>query len=300
METTVYVDVLLVLNYIVSLLIILCTAKIAGILPQRRKIVAAALVGSLCSLTIFLPFMGFFYSIGSKLLVSAVMVRIALPWSGSRSFLGNWFVFFAVNFFFAGVMLAIWMMFAPRGMVYYNGVVYFHVSSLSLVITTVAAYLLLSLWGYISKSSRLQEQFCKVELYKNNHMCGLTGLMDTGNTLTEPFSGAPVMVCSLLDIQELLPEAVTKAIAAGDLSQDVLATQGFAMRLVPYSGVGGNGVLPAFVPDKLIIHTKNQSSRVLGAYVGVAKEKIGDVRYNAILNPEMTGQRLQSKPKVVV
>ena len=80
METAVYVDVLLVLNYIVNLLLVLCTAKLSGVLPVRRKIVAAALVGSLCSLTIFLPFMGFFYDVAAKALISALMVRVAFPY----------------------------------------------------------------------------------------------------------------------------------------------------------------------------------------------------------------------------
>jgi len=284
-RTTVYVDVLLVINYIINLLLILCMAKISGVSPKRRKIVAAALVGALCSLTIFLPFMGFLGELAGKLLVSAAIVRIAMPYHDIWGFLRQWFVFFAVSFFFAGVMLALWVTFAPRWMVYSNGVVYFDISSLALIIATIIAYLLLSVAGKLSRRGRMEGTLCGMQIFMGEQICALTGLMDTGNSLFEPFSGAPVIVCHVEAVATLFPGEVVEAIRAGRTED--LVNMGVPFRLVPYSGVGGKGVLPAFAPDRLIIRDGEGSHYIGHTYIALTAQKIGDSSYSAILNPEL-------------
>ena len=287
METIVYVDVLLVLNYIVNLLIILCTAKLGGIFPQRRRIVAAALLGSICSLTIFLPFMGLLQNLIARAAISALMVRVAFRFSSYRSYLWQWFIFFAVSFFFAGSMLAVWITLSPHGMIYFNGIVYFHISSLILVATSVMAYMLLVLWERISKKTRLSQSFCRLEIYMGGKMCHLTGLMDSGNALTEPFSGAPVVVCSISDIEDLLPRDFARAARLGDLGTSSLGDLGISLRLIPYASVGKEGLLPAFIPDKLIVHSGGKPCLVSRAYIGISPSKIGGEGYNALLSPEI-------------
>jgi len=284
-KTVVYVDVLLIINYIINLLLVLCTAKISGIKPQRRKIVAAALFGSLCSLTIFLPFLGFFAELLLKLAISALIVRIAMPYDSAREYLRRWFAFFAVNFFFAGSMLGIWMAFTPQWMMYYNGVVYFDISTISLIGATIAAYLLLSLMSRVSRAGRLQGDLCKVRIYLGERMCELSGLIDSGNSLSEPFSGMPVMVCWLEEVRQLMSPQVADCIMNGDFSG--LLELDIPFRLVPYSAVGGGGVLPAFTPDKLIVRDKQGAHRVENVYVALSAKKVGDGRYGAILNPDM-------------
>jgi len=291
-RTTVYVDILLVMNYIINLLLILCTTKFSGITPKRRRIVAAALFGSLCSLTIFLPFLGFFQELLMKLVISGAIVRIAMPWFNAPAFLKQWFVFFAVNFFFAGAMLAVWIAFTPNGMVYYNGIVYFNISALSLLLLAVAAYLVLLAAGRLSRSGRMQGSVCRVQVYLGGKMCTVNGLVDTGNGLFEPFSGAPVVVCQLRDLLPVLPPGTAAALEKGVSSHTELSDIGIPIRLVPYQAVGGGGVLPAFAPDKLVVHTQESRWHVDSVYVAVSRQKIGDSRYNAILNPEMVQTKI--------
>jgi len=294
-KTTVYVDVLLVINYIINLLLILCTAKCVGVSPKRRRIVAAALFGSFCSLTIFFPFMGFFVEFCLKALISSVLVRIALPWYGLAAYLRHWFVFFAVNFFFAGIILALWMSFSPRWLTYYNGVVYFNVSISSLLIATIIAYLALLLANRMGRSGRLQGSLCQVRIFLGGKICGMTGLVDSGNSLCEPFSGAPVVVCRLEDVEPLLPPQAAEAIREGRFgllggSEEA----GIPFRVVPYSGVGSKGILPAFAPDRLTIADEHGTWLVDSVYVAVSTKDIGDSRYRAILNPECMRIKIKS------
>lgn len=66
-------------------------------------------------------------------------------------------------------------------------------------------------------------------------------LLDTGNRLREPFSGLPVIVAgSTLGRALGLPKEFPDDLPDG-------------FRYVPYAGVGGEGLLPCFFPDSLLV-----------------------------------------------
>lgn len=293
METAVYVDVLLVLNYVVTALLVACSGKLLGLQIKRRRIVAAALVGSVGSLTIFFPFLGFFPMLGVRMVLSAAIVAAAFPLTGPGRFLKCWFVFFAVSFFFAGVMLAIWMAFAPAGMLYYNGVVYFNVRPLALLACTAAAYLLLTLGNRISRGGRHPGIRCRVTLKLGEKRCSLQALVDTGNSLVEPFSGTPVVVCRLEAVRELLGEALAAALQRGDW-EEAGRLAGGRIRLVPYRVVGGKGVLPALRGDRLYVPRGDALYQTERFYLAVTEGKLEE-GCDALLNPDLIGEKLPAK-----
>ena len=303
MQTPVYVDVLLVLNYAVTALLVICTAGLMGIKIKRREIVTAALLGSLGSLTIFLPFMGFFTLLITRILLSGLIVLAALSFRGVGQFFKGWFIFFAVNFFFAGVMLGIWMLFAPNGMLYYNGVVYFNVKPVTLLLSTVAAYLLLRLGGRLSRGGRLSGNRCRATIKLRGNTCALQALIDTGNSLYEPFSGIPVIVCRLEALKHLLTPSLYQALKKGDL-EAAAEVPGVKIRMVPYAGLGSFGALPAIQIDELIIQRGKDLFKAELVYMALSGERFGE-GYDAILNPDLirvplSDPRGREKQKTVV
>jgi len=292
MQTNVYVDILLVINYIINMLLVLCVAKLAGRTPQRRRIVAAALFGSACSLTIFLPFYGVFVSVITKLFIAMIMVRICFSYIHWKNYLFELALFFGVNFFFAGVMLGIWLAFTPSGMVYYNGIVYFDISSVVLIVTTIAAYLILSLVSKLTRRGRLEADIYPVTVYFRDKAVALSGLLDTGNALCEPFSGTPVIVCGIGDVAPLLPGDALESLRSKAYLGEGAGKCAVPFRLIPYEHVGGGGAIPAFKADKLVIQKDNDRYRVESVYVGVMERPVGNGRYNALLNPELISIKL--------
>jgi stage II sporulation protein GA (sporulation sigma-E factor processing peptidase) len=290
METYLYVDVLLVINYIINTLLIHGAAKLTGRRPGRHRVAFAALFGAMSSLSIFLPFFGFWLSLGAKGIVSAVIVFIAFPYISIRQFGKQLFVFFAVSFFFAGVMLAIWMVFAPRGMLYYNGVVYFDVSSVTLIVTTAAAYILLSLGQRFSRKGRLAIKIYETEIFFRGRSVRLSALVDSGNSLTEPFSDIPVMVCGLADIAALLPIGAAECILTdGHMTGEFAARFDLPLRLIPYRGVKTRGAMPAFRPDYLLLSGYGETLRTESVYIGITPDAPKGEGYRAILNPDLIG-----------
>ena len=75
----------------------------------------------------------------------------------------------------------------------------------------------------------------------------LKGFTDTGNDLSDPFTGAPVAVCRAASLASVLSKEMLSAENDYTLSTDL------GMRLIPCKTVSGNVLIPAFRPDKLIL-----------------------------------------------
>lgn len=112
-------------------------------------------------------------------------------------------------------------------------------------------------------------RFAVLEITYANRTMRLRALVDTGNSLRDPVSGAAVTVLS--------PEVGLKL----GLDPRVLAAPESAMRpglrLIPARTVGGGGFLAAVRCDKVLIDGKAG-----GSLVAFAREKFGNGEYQAL------------------
>ena len=135
---------------------------------------------------------------------------------------------------------------------------YVHIRPISLIITSAIVYLLL----LISKKVLLHNSLnstAKVKILINNAEYSCIGKIDTGNSVTEPFSGAPVIITE----HSLFP--------------DISIT---GTRIIPYTVLGGNGILYGIKPQKLFIDDKEIAKEVyIGIYDGVI-----DLNFKSIIN----------------
>lgn len=291
-ETKVYVDVLLVLNYIINMLLVLCTARLCGRKKIRKRIVAASIFGSMSALTIFLPFFGFVVSILTKLFFSSAMVLIAFPFENAKIFFKELFAFFASSFFFAGIMLAVWMGFSPSGMIYYNGIVYFDISSIMLLGTTILAYTVLVVAHRLARGNKLNCKKYDAEISLRGKSVKVRGLVDTGNSLVEPFSGTPVMVCYLSDIASIIPDCMWLYIQNGEFLSQNPPEGSLPVRLIPYRHVGGENMLAGFRCDRVVLSGDDGVYKVEDVYIAVSVQPVGQGDCNAILHPDLVGRQI--------
>lgn len=285
METGIYVDVLLVINYIITMLLVVCSGKMLGRNSGRRRIVIAALIGSAASLTIFLPLKGALVHILLKIAISMLIVFAAFKSYNYLQFIKSWMIFILTNFFFAGIMFGIWLFLKPSGMIYHGGIVYFDISALVLLLSTLTAYLILGIFGRITRAARIEEKICRLALFYKDRVVYLNALVDTGNSLADPFTGTPVTVCSLKDIKKLLDSKNIDYIKNEDYLKGEKTDINFTM--IPYLHVGGSGMLPAFRADRVVISYKKERFTTEQTLIAVSREKIGTEDYSAVLNPDL-------------
>lgn len=242
----VYADVLMVTNLFINYFLLSAAKRLLRMRTSRKRIVLGALLGSVYALTIFLPKLPLPVSALLNLSASALMVLAAFPIHGKKQFLKVFCAFFAINFVFAGTMLALWFFFQPNGMIYQNGTVYFDIDIKVLLGMTVLCYVLLSAFGYLLRKRAPNNALYDVELTNAGKTVNAKALLDTGHALTDGFTDTPVLVISRRIAKQLAPMDLQ-----GYLDSEETPKFSKDLRLIPYSGVDGDGVLKAFYAQSI-------------------------------------------------
>lgn len=185
--------------------------------------------------------------------------------------------FFTFSLIFSGLIALLTEIFGINAAVV-GGRVYFNISPVLLLIFTVISYIASELFERIKGRKAPDSIFCRLHIEGNGEHTEVLAKIDTGNTLNEPFSGLPVVVISCRAIQKILPAAVSDYIKSGKFPT---TSDGF--RLVPFSTVSGNGLLPAFRSDCISV---KGSEKCLNCYIAVLNGEISASGYSALINPE--------------
>ena len=268
MKQTIYVDVLMAVNFFISYFLLLACAKFLSLPAKHGRLAAASGLGAVFSLTVLLPEFSPWLSLVIKLAMSVAIVLSAFGFGGVKRLIRNTLAFYIVNFAFAGLMIAVWYFLAPQGLIIRNSVVYFNVSPILLIILTIVCYAVITLIGRITGRQAPKELFCRITVSHGGVTCGCNARVDTGNSLREPFSNDPVVVIERKTVRRLIPPE-------GSLN----------FRLVPYDAVSGSGVLKAFRPDRLTIFYGKKVIQVSRVYIAVSEKRLGGS--DALLNPDL-------------
>lgn len=252
----VYVDILFVENLWMNAMLLLLTAWADQAPVKKRRIVAAAALGSLgaCMLTIasaWLSGMGYF--IGG-LILAAGMVGIAFP--GRRHFGFRMFSLYAECFVLNGILRYLEQFHRL------NGIWFAVFSSISVLFLTAAERLL--------KSRRRQrERNCSVVLHHGACRMDVEALYDTGNSLYDPISGRPVSIMAGKLLERLLRESGKENLP----------------RLIPYHTISQKGILEAYVLDGMEVFGTDKIRHAENIMVARMPEESG--QYQLILHRDL-------------
>ena len=256
---TVYLDVLFCVNLIVDYMMLLTVRRLMYLPAKRRRLLFGAALGGIGSFVILLPPMPFPLYAASGIVQALIMTAAAFLPLGKKSFITCVVLLFAVGFLYSGFMLAFSALFSPRNMAVSNGAVYIGISPLMLVGLTLVFYFVFRFFGRISGQKRNCR--CRVKIRIGEKTVEGEGLADTGNKLKEPFSGLPVIVVR----HGLLDEEFVYNTERKDPGKK-------GLRLIPYSSVGGGGIMKGIKPDTITILTRDDACPV-SAYIALSSEK---------------------------
>lgn len=283
----IYLDVLILINLFITYFLLKGTARLAQCRPRRWRLFLGSVAGGVYSLLILfdidqLVLMGFRLAMGASLLFLTFFPGYRRTrQTGWRPFLKTAFYFTAVNFLFAGCMLAVWLFLPIPGMWCRNGVVYFQISALTLALSTIGAYLLLTLAAWLWNRRALPSERAELTVGLNHARIRCDALVDTGNKLVDLFTGLPVIVCEYGAVEPLLPPELRDfyqdpSRAPLDQPDDPRLIR--MLRVVPVHMASGEMLLPAFRPDETLV-----SGRPCQALIAVAAQKLSDGTFQALL-----------------
>ena len=257
---TIYIDSLFLLNLVIDYFLCLVSARVCGVVLRRWRYALAALIGALYAVGIYLPGLGWLGLPAAKLCLWLIMALAAF--GGEERMLRCGVVFAAVSAAFGGFIWALQLA---------GGRPAFDMRTLLLSFTLCYATLRLIFGG---KARLAEEKRIKVELWLGGRTAEFMALVDTGNQLTDPVSGKAVMVVSPQAVEPLFPHHTELLELEGvEMLQSADAVDGLRgrFRLIPYSSVGGSGLLCAFHPDKA-----RCGERELEIMAAISKNAAGD------------------------
>lgn len=243
---TVYLDSLLLLNFILDYLLLLLTGRVAGAVLRRGRLALAAALGSVyAAVCVLSP--PFWAHPLIRLCVGVGMVLVG--YGHCRRLLRLMVLFFALSAALGGGLYALELL----GVTVTLDVHY-------ILLFAAGAYFLLSLAG--RKLARHGPgELRQVDISLGERQVRLTALVDSGNTLTDPMTGAGVVVAQGERLAPLLPPEADykRPCEAFPALQDPRR-----FRLLPYRAVGvESGLLLAVKADGVQVDGKELGQRLV-------------------------------------
>lgn len=279
---TIYVDILLSLNLVINYLLLSASAFYTHTKVSLKRLLLGSAIGSICSLIMLLPVIPFVLNMLIKFLVGGITVFVCFGRKNKKEFIKLYAVFLTATFFFGGIVISLWFLFTPKNLMIKNSVIYINISPVSLILYSVICYLAFRFIHIIIGKYRTKETFCILTIISNNHALRVNAKIDTGNTLTEPFSQCPVIVVGRSVASPVTPIEILEYETVTSLSY---RTQINSIRFVPFTSVGGKGILPCFKAEKIYINDALCDKNV---YIALCNDEYIKGDFQALVPYEIT------------
>lgn len=279
----VYADVLIGVNVIVTYFLIISTRLICRMPTNKWLVGVASLVGGVSSLIIFYEDMPVVLSVGYKLLVAAVITGVGFTPRSARGFFKVLLWFFGVSFLFGGIMYALEITLNPQNIIYINGTVYFDMSITYLVGSVLLIYGAFLVVNFLLTRYSVKGQIYDVQITFRDAAVTLRGFCDTGNNLSYGISQRPVIIAELSAAAPLFTYEELKALKSGAYDNIPQSLVG-KIHLVPCQTVGGDGFLPAVMPQGVTVKCGNKRAQAPRVCLALSSQRLSGGEYNLILH----------------
>lgn len=243
----IYVDTVFFLNGILDYLLLLCTARLAGIPLRRGRYLLAALAGGVYAVAAVLPGLACLGSGAVKMAAGVLLALIAF--GGEVRLFRLTALFMALSCGLAGCILGLSLLAGSR-LLGAEGVFFTNVDVKGLLLAGTAVYLFFSAVFRAAARHSLNGETAEVKISICGRTVSLTALLDNGCGVCEPVSGQPVLVVAEGALDSAFPTAVRRQLTreALQLPAELLeplrqAAPELRFFLVPYRAVGVNGGL---------------------------------------------------------
>lgn len=281
----IYLDVLILINLYVTYFQILAVSVFTHRKTVWYRKLSAAGIGAVASLSIFIPQEMVLTLTLLKIFLCALIAFVAFGYTGFRAYAVSVLFLMLVSFVFSGLMLCVWLFAAPMKMLFINGTVYFGVDTMTIILSTCAAYGVVRLIRFILDKNGKTDGKYTVIIKNNGRECRLSALADSGNGMVDCFSGLPVIVCRRDMCADVSPPAIEMIENNSDISE--IGTQMIkGVRIMPFSTVGKGGLICMFKAESVVIDDEtNEEKYPVNALIGIVIG--GRQEYEAIFNPKI-------------
>ena len=289
MKIVVYLDILLVTNFIAGYFLLRAAGWLAGAACRPPRALAGAALAAASALPAPL---GFAYKLASAALVTLA----AFGWHGLRPFLraGAWF--FALNLGLAGLALLGLQRGGMNGVRVHNLTVYVDLSPMVLVLSVLAVYLAARLVLLVFGPPADQEPW-QLELRLAGREVRVQAYYDTGFFLRDPVGGRHALLVSWPGVERQLPGEVNDFLREYFSGESPLPPEGLGLRLVPCSGAAGSAVLPGLTAACARLTGQGRTLTARNVTAVFTAEPLRDGQFQALFGREFLMDETERRPK---
>ncbi len=268
---TVYIDVILAENIIMNYIMLYATGIIYKLKPKMWRLLTSSSIGAMYSAISYLNIWN--SSLIIKILLSIAMVYIAFNSKSIKILAKQLLIFYLTSFVFGGVAFALLYFVKPQDILMKNGI-YIGMYPLKIVFLggIVGFIILTSVFKIVKGKLTRKELFCKVLIKIEQKQAEVSAMVDTGNLLKEPITGASVVVVEKHSLKDILPDSVLdnlELILTGNYDIDIKEYE-HKLRVIPFSSLGKqNGMLLGIKPDEIILETEEEKIIVPNSIIGI-------------------------------
>lgn len=242
----------LLINIMMNALILDLAARALGRQHPLRVLIAAVL-GGIWAVFIYIPQTKWMGSLHMRIIMPAVMALTACGAQNMRDFASLAAAVMCMTMLLGGGALLISLMSGGWGW-----------GQLGWCLTLCGAA---GLWLTSTHIKRCWGWELKLVIQKAGVACRLIALVDTGNRLREPVSGAAVLITSERSVRALLPEGF-------NARDGILPARDW--RMVYYTALGEHGRMKCFRPDSVQVRAGNLAATHSNIWVAVYPDELPD------------------------
>ncbi len=250
---TVYLDLVMLVNFLVDLLLILAANRLCGYPVRLKRAVLGAGIGAVYAAVCILPGFRFLGNTLWRLVALGLMSAAAFGWNPATLRRSAIFVFLSMAL--GGIALGLG-----------NG-------GVGALIAAAGAVCVICAVGF--RGNALAKEYVSVKLTYGGITRELTALVDTGNALKDPVTGLSVLVVGADVAKQLLGLSREQLLSPIETMTESKIP---GLRLIPYRSVGNaNGMMLAIKMERVCI-----GKQEVGNLVAFAPQILGAGEYAAL------------------
>jgi len=276
-----YVEYIFAENFFVDFILLFITGNLIKKKIIYKRLIASSLIGALYVILIAYfgkVFMTYFIV---KISISVLMIIVAYDSSGIMTNIRVVICFYIVTLIMVGIITALY---------------YFTDDKLTVNIIVISMFMSFAVLKFLFYEIKLRKEkndyIRTVNIDINNKTKSLRAFIDTGNELTDPLTGKPVIVVNIECLSDVLGEDLTKEILEFYKSKDKSYANLFLeknykikLRVMRYNTISNKGELMiCIVPDNITILGNDKNIIKADAIIGIYPQKISQKEdYDALL-----------------
>ena len=248
----VYVDVLFIINFVISYFLFLTSAVVSGYTYKRKNILAASFVGAIFCLYIFLQTENIFIDFTVKIFSLIICSVIAFGYKDIKKLAVQAVYYWGLNAFLTGIIVAV--SFKSSAVYHNNMFFYLDINPVMLVVSSACIYVFLLIAELMKEKLSPRQKYLMDICFADFSLKNIASFYDSGFNVKDIVSNKDVIILSAEKVKDALPLKLKN-----DITNFINGKyDDISYRFVPimFTTLSGNGILPALKTRYIAVENK--------------------------------------------